>query len=607
MSESKQIIETGLELPVIIFECANAHGGSFDTLKATIEKFGAIDYKEKHIKFQAFHPDTIALPDFSGYPIYKDLLLQHEQWAELINDAVKNFNGVWLDIFDRYGVEVFEKNAQNIVGIKLQASVLDNRDIIDGLKKNNILQNKLLMINISGYEVDAVSTFISVFSQLGMRELILQIGHQAYPTQLKDTGIQKIQLLHEYFPNYQICIADHAEAGTDFSCIVPLLGLAAGASLIEKHICLDRKNSKYDFYSAIEPEEMELLINRIKSSAEILNGPFVSESENEYLKKSIQVPIAENELPQGSLISEKDIIFRRTAQSGFTFSAIQDLQQKSYILKDTIAPNSTIGEHHFKVAKIGVIVACRMKSSRLKAKAFELIDGLSSIERCLQNCLDMKQAEVVVLATSTVEEDAVLEEKTLGGKVEFWKGDPDDVIQRYIGACDKYGIDIVIRVTGDCPVISSDIMSYLLDHHLRVGADYTAARKSAVGTACEIYNVEVLRRILKFVGKAQHSEYMTWYLQNNQDLFKVEIIDLPANLVRDYRLTLDYPEDLQLFNELFKALRLQSLEPTIENIFNILDNNLSISQLNSHLTLMYKTDQALIDKLNKETKINLLS
>ena len=197
MSESKQIIETGLELPVIIFECANAHGGSFDTLKATIEKFGAIDYKEKHIKFQAFHPDTIALPDFSGYPIYKDLLLQHEQWAELINDAVKNFNGVWLDIFDRYGVEVFEKNAQNIVGIKLQASVLDNRDIIDGLKKNNILQNKLLMINISGYEVDAVSTFISVFSQLGMRELILQIGHQAYPTQLKDTGIQKIQLLHE--------------------------------------------------------------------------------------------------------------------------------------------------------------------------------------------------------------------------------------------------------------------------------------------------------------------------------------------------------------------------------------------------------------------------
>ena len=109
------------------------------------------------------------------------------------------------------------------------------------------------------------------------------------------------------------------------------------------------------------------------------------------------------------------------------------------------------------------------------------------------------------------------------------------------------------------------------------------------------------------MGKAQHSEYMTWYLQNNQDLFKVEIIDLPENLDRDYRLTLDYPEDLQLFNELFKALRLQSLEPTIENIFKILDNNPSISQLNSHLTLMYKTDQALIDKLNKETKINLLS
>lgn len=596
-------VSTDKNLPTLIFECANAHGGNIDLLRSTIDRFGAIEYPDKHIKFQAFHPDTIALPDFSGYPIYQDLLLQHEQWSELIKMASMVFNGIWLDIFDKYGVEICAKNIDNIIGVKLQASVLENRDIFEGLKQDNLLRNKFLMINVSGYEVDAIAEFIHVFLQLGMRELILQIGHQAYPTQLKDTGIQKIKLLRANFPDYRICIADHAQAEDDFSCIVPLLGIAAEASLIEKHICLDRKNSKYDFYSALEPSEMELLVTRIKSSFDIVNGPFVSASESDYLKKSIQVPLAEKTLPAGGLVAGTDIIFRRTSQSGLTYADISELQQKGYLLKNEVGINNTILESYFKAAKIGVIVACRMKSSRLKAKAFEPIDGISSIERCLLNCLDMKEASSVVLATSTTEEDAILEGKTLGGKVEFWKGDADDVIQRYLGACEQYGIDIVVRVTGDCPVISTDIMSYLLTHHFRTGADYTAARKSAVGTACEIYNVEVLKRIIKYVGKAQHSEYMTWYMQNNHEIFKVELVDLPESMVRDYRLTLDYPEDLQLFNELFKELRLRSLEPTIDHIFSILDANPAISQLNSHLTLLYKTDQALIDKLNKETKI----
>lgn len=605
MSENLHTEFNHNDYPILIFECANAHSGSFDILKSTIENFGTIEYANKHIKFQAFHPDTIALPDFNGYPIYQELLLQYEQWGELIKIASQNFSGIWLDIFDRYGVEVCAKNIDQIIGVKLQASVLENRDIFEGLKQHNLLKGKLLMINVSGYEINIIEEFISVFLTLGMKELILQIGHQAYPTQLKDTGLQKIAIMKNHFPQFRICIADHAQADDIFSCTVPLLGISAGALLIEKHICLSRKNSKYDFYSALELSEMKLLVSQLESTWQIVTGPFVSVSESEYLKKSIQIPVAESALSSGSLIASKDIIFRRTAQTGINFATIKELQQQGFVLKNAILPKTTIQESDFKPARIGVIVACRMKSSRLKQKAFALIDGLSSIERCLANCLEMKEASVVVLATSTEEEDAVLEEKTLGGKVKFWKGDPDDVIQRYLGACEKFDIDIVVRVTGDCPVISKDIMSYLLSHHRTTGADYTAAKNSAVGTACEIYNVEVLKRVISYVGKAQYSEYMTWYMQNNPEIFKVEIIDLPENMIRNYRLTLDYPEDLKLFDELYKELRLRSQEATIGNVFSVLDTNPGISQLNSHLTLLYKTDQALIDKLNKETKISI--
>jgi N,N'-diacetyllegionaminate synthase len=253
----------------------------------------------------------------------------------------------------------------------------------------------------------------------------------------------------------------------------------------------------------------------------------------------------------------------------------------------------------------GVIVACRMKSSRLRQKAILPIRGIASVERCLENCLMIGGAEKVVLATSTEEEDAVLENHLLGGKVKFWKGEPDDVIRRYLGACKKFEIKVVIRVTADCPVVSPEIAAFLLQSHFETGADYTAPREYAVGTNSEIYNTEALRRVIRILGKAEHSEYMTWYLRNNPDVFNVNIVDLPPSLVRDYRLTLDYPEDLEMFEQLFQKLEYLGLAPTTANVFEILDANPEIPAFNRHLTLKYRADPALVDLLNRATKISL--
>lgn len=255
-------------------------------------------------------------------------------------------------------------------------------------------------------------------------------------------------------------------------------------------------------------------------------------------------------------------------------------------------------------ANIGVIVACRMKSSRLKQKAILPIHGRASVVRCLENCLEIKGANVVVLATSTLSDDDVLEKYTLDGKVKLWRGDPDDIIQRYLGACDAYGIDVIIRVTADCPVVSPEIADVLLQHHIKTGADYTAARDVAVGTACEIYSAKALRKVIELLGNAEYSEYMTWYLRNNSNIFKVEVIELPPELVRDYRLTLDYPEDLEMFNELYAALDIKKLTPSLPNVYSVLDNDLSIPRINSHSTLRYQTDKELISTLDRVTKIS---
>lgn len=592
------------EKPILIFECANAHGGDADLLRQTVARFAETNYAARHIKFQPLHPDRIALPDFSAYAIYQELFFDDSEWADILSLADRLFDGVWLDIFDSYGVEILSKNIGRITGIKLQSSVLENFEVISLLKELS-LAGKRLMINISGHELPSVQRFAGFFATLEPAEIVLQLGFQDYPTRIEDTGLNKIETLRAAFPDMSLCLADHAPAEDDLATIVPLLGVVAGCSMVEKHICLDRAGAKYDYHSALQPDEMQIVADRLTALPAMAGVLFISGPEKKYLATTVQVPVAARDLPDGSTIAPSDLIYRRTAQPGDPLSELMDVQKRPGILAVPIGKGRTIKASQFRPARVGVIVACRMKSARLERKAVASIAGRPSVERCLESCLAIEGADLVVLATSTVEEDAALENHTLGGRARFWRGDPDDVIQRYLGACEACGIDVVIRVTADCPIVSSEIAAILLEHHFASGADYTVARDITVGTGTEIINREALQRVIALKGGARHSEYMTWYFQNNRHVFKVEMVDLPDDLIRDHRLTLDYPEDLEMFSQLYERLERENLDPSLTNALKVLDGDEKLAAINRHLIIPYKTDQDLISKLDRETKIDI--
>ena len=154
------------------------------------------------------------------------------------------------------------------------------------------------------------------------------------------------------------------------------------------------------------------------------------------------------------------------------------------------------------------------------------------------------------------------------------------------------------------PVVSPDCY-YLLESHFKTGADYSYAKEYTDGSDAEIYNVNVFKKIIELVGRAEYSEYMKFYMINNKNIFNTNEVELPKEYIRSYRLTLDYPEDLKMFNKLFNELDKKKLDPTIMNVYKILDNNMKISAINNHLTMKYETDKKLIDLLNRKTTIKI--
>ena len=593
-----------MKTPHFILEVANVHGGEKTELIKIVNKYSKLNYANLGIKFQPFKYDMISLKDFDWYDTYKELYFNENEWSDIIDISYKNYTSIWLDLFDLYSVEILNKNIKKIYGLKLQASVLENLEIFNALLNLN-LSNKKLMINVSGYEIKDIEKIIDNFKNLNSKELIIQIGYQSYPTKIEDSALNKIPILKNKFPLLKLCFADHISYKDSFSQILPSIALMGGCDIIEKHICLKRSSTKYDFYSSLEYNEIKNCLKYINNVVKSHSKKFISKAEDKYLKKSIQKPVLSKDVVKGKLISKDDLYFRRTNQNGISYEEICEIQSKYKIISRKLSKDESITASDYKKAKIGVIVACRLKSSRLRKKALLPINNITSIERCLDNCLMMHNKDVVVLATSTLDEDKELKKYTLNGKVKFWQGDPDDVISRYIGACDKYNIDTIIRVTADCCLISPEITDLLLESHFQTGADYSAAREFAVGTAPEIYNLEALKRVISLKGKAEYSEYMTWYMQNNKNIFKVNNFKLPNYLVRNYRLTLDYKEDLRMFKKLYNKLDEKNLTTNINDVFSILDKHPEISKINNHLTLKYMTDKNLIKKLNVKTKIHV--
>jgi len=591
-----------IEAPYIILELANTHGGDKTYMHSLIDAFAT--YQGNYgMKFQPLSPDTLATPDFQWYPVYQTLYFNPQEWHEIIQLA-KQTKDIWIDLFDLYGVQIVSENLPHVHGIKFQSSVLHNEEVISALSSLDLTHCRVIL-NIAAQEIEVIKQRIDYIKhQLNPKELLLEIGFQAYPTELSDSGLSKIKQINEAF-GLPIVFADHIDGTATDSIYLPIMAWLQGATVLEKHVMLSDRETKYDHFSSQTPETFNVFTTTLAHYVAAMHAEFINPRERDYLQKTVMIPVVRRTLYAGDFIhSSQDLFFRRSGKEGLTLDEIKALQTQRMVLNKQKDLNDTLRSDDFKPAKVGVIVACRMKSSRLKEKALLPIGDLPSVEFCLRNALKFKGIHKVILATSTEAQDKILEQHTFDPKVGFYQGHPEDVMQRYIDVCEAYDLDVVVRITADMPFVDDEICSFLLEEHFKSGAEYTVGSDAAVGVNLEIFNVSCLKRIKAYFPNAEYSEYMTWYFQNNPDQVRIHKVDLPEIFVRPYRLTLDYEEDLTLFNEIHEeVLPFAGTEYTLRDVITYLDHHPEIAAINSHLTLKYKTDQALIDLLNEKTKI----
>ena len=127
--------------------------------------------------------------------------------------------------------------------------------------------------------------------------------------------------------------------------------------------------------------------------------------------------------------------------------------------------------------KFGVVIQARMGSTRLPKKMTmpfgESDTVLSFIIKRIQLAFPN---QCIVLATSNSEKDQVLVEIAKDIGVEHFCGSENDVLERFIGAAEKFGITTTLRVCADNPFLSIDYLAAISAEYQVRSVDYLSYR-----------------------------------------------------------------------------------------------------------------------------------
>ncbi|UII30191.1 glycosyltransferase family protein [Fulvivirga ulvae] len=278
--------------------------------------------------------------------------------------------------------------------------------------------------------------------------------------------------------------------------------------------------------------------------------------------------------------------------------------------------------------KIGAIVQARMSSSRLPGKVMKELpfnSGIPSIEQVLRRVSAAEKIDEVILATSDDESDDELASLVESRGYHVYRGSLGNVLERYYLAATKYSLDIVVRITGDCPCIDPDVIDMVVDRHILNHADFTSSaivRTFPIGIDVGVMNYTALT---KAFDNAQHDyerEHVTpYFYKTKPDEFNVQVVKAEENRIHpEIRLTLDTPEDYNLLccvfdylyqeNNLFgvdQAITLFEQKPWLKNI------NEKVSQKRVHNNLEGEVEDVLqycehqgLNRMSEYIKNNLL-
>ena len=230
----------------------------------------------------------------------------------------------------------------------------------------------------------------------------------------------------------------------------------------------------------------------------------------------------------------------------------------------------------------GIIIQARMGSTRLPRKVLrEFYNGQTLLEIVIGNLQKVEETKLVVATSvnsNNDELDSFLKEKG----VNVFRGDENDVLDRFIRAAEANGIQGVVRICSDNPFLDWHGVASLVDKAKTCDADYIGYRindtpsiKTHFGFWGEYVTLDALKRVAATTDDKQAHEHVTIHIYTHPEEYKCEWILCPQFLQgrNDIRLTVDNAEDFENAQKVYKTLIETKPDFGLEDVVNYIDDH----------------------------------
>ncbi len=201
--------------------------------------------------------------------------------------------------------------------------------------------------------------------------------------------------------------------------------------------------------------------------------------------------------------------------------------------------------------KIAAIVQARMGSTRLPGKVMKKIHNYTIIEIIINRLAQSSLLNEIIVATSDDSRNDLLENhiKDLGYLCE--RGSENDVLSRFYDIANKHSIDVIVRITGDCPFIDSSIVDRVISNFLDGNNEYVSNVNPPSypdGLDVEVFSFDSLEKANKQSTDFFEREHVTPFIKkNNPKKYNILYKDDLSNM----RWTIDEREDFEVIKNVF--------------------------------------------------------
>ena len=201
-------------------------------------------------------------------------------------------------------------------------------------------------------------------------------------------------------------------------------------------------------------------------------------------------------------------------------------------------------------------IEARMTSSRLPGKVLLPVNGKPMLEYLVNRLKQVTSIDRIVLATTINQTDDQLVEFAAKNDISCFRGSEDDVMLRVIGAAESVGADVVVEITGDCPVIDPLIVEQTTQVFISNECDIANncfIRSYPDGMDTQVFKLEALIRSAAMTDDPLDHEHVTLHMYNHPELFRqVNLVAPPDLYWPELGLTLDERKDYELLRKIIE-------------------------------------------------------